>query len=198
VDQDASVEDDLGTAFVGTFDGCVATVFEFDPAQERGAHHLVKACRSGDEDALAAALEWSDQAFVGFLRAQGTRRLLGVPVPSHQPGNRNRVAEVLIEAWSARGVMLPGFELLRRTALAPAAKALGHRDLRSEVQTLSWRESAASADADAILLVDDVLRSGNTVAACRLAIERDGGTREREREIFAFVLARADPALGAR
>ena len=194
----ATVEDDLAAAFDGTFDGSLATVFEFDPAQESRAHDLVKACRRGDEEALAAALAWSDQAFIGLQQTRGMGRLLGVPVPSHQPGNRNRVAEVLIEAWSARGLMLPGFDLLVRMALAPAAKELGRRDVGFEADTLSWRESAASAEADAVLLVDDVLRSGNTLAACRLAIERDGGTRERGREILAFVLARANPGSGAR
>jgi predicted amidophosphoribosyltransferase len=99
----------------------------------------------------------------------------------------------LIEAWSARDFVLPGFDLLRRTALAPAAKTLRVRDVRLEVGTLSWRESAMSADADMVILVDDVLRSGMTLAACRMAIERDGGARQRKRDVVAFVLARAIP-----
>ena len=191
-----NVENDLGTAFSGTFDGYLATVFEFDPGQASRAHDLVKACRSGDEGALAVAIRWSDLVFVGLREALGKPRLLGVPVPSHQPGRRNRVAEVLIEAWSARDFILPGFELLRRTALAPAAKTLVERDLRSEVDTLSWRDSAMSVDADVVLLVDDVLRSGGTLAACRMAIERDSGARKRKREVVAFVLARASPDSG--
>lgn len=180
----------LEVEFIASVTPDLAIGFVFDPSKPSAAHDLVFRARSGDHQALALVLTWSTIGLRRLIQFHaGT--LLGVPVPSHDPARRNVVAEFLVAAWTRQGLMLSGSGSLRRTALAPIARTNEGLDSRSISRTLSWSPPATLSQETTVVLVDDVLKSGTSIQACRYAIERDPSFRK-GRPVPAIVVARAD------
>jgi hypothetical protein len=136
-------------------------------------HALAASFRVGDPGAFDVVLELAREALAGEDGEVGHVlgiRTAAVAVPPHVAGARNVPCERVIEALAAG---LPGFRpvvgALVRIADAPEARGAASRDPAAEAATLRWDEDAIPAEADRILLLDDVVRSGATFEAVVLA-----------------------------
>ena len=148
----------------------VATCASFARDEVSRLHDQAAAFRTGDPAAFETALEIVRDALAGEAgRVLGTRTV-GVAIPVHLAGARNRPCERLIEALAAE---VPGFVAgtgaLVRVADAPEARGAATRDPAAEAATLRWDDALVPAGADRILLVDDVVRTGSTFEAAALA-----------------------------
>jgi hypothetical protein len=137
-------------------------------------HDLARAFRDGDEAAfdavlaLVVAVLGRPGGVLGGETAQGS--VAAVAVPGHTAGARNLPCERLVAALASRFPALrvaPG--ALVRVADAPAALGAAERDPAAESSTLAWRPGLVPSAATTLLLVDDVVRSGATLAAAVLA-----------------------------
>jgi ComF family protein len=104
-----------------------------------------------------------------------------VPVPVHPERERQRGYDqaVLIAAVAARALGLPSLRAIRRTRATAAQFDLGRDQRQTNVSGAFQlrRESAEIEDAVVgrwILLIDDVVTTGATLAACGLALEGAG------------------------
>ena len=148
-------------------------------------HDLARAARSGDSAALeamaAVLLAGVAREAPDLLAAEG---VTVVPMAGHLAGTASGPAEGL-----ARGLCIarpgwleaPGPE---RLADAPAASVAGERDPAQEAATLRWPGVRGRGP---VLLVDDVVRTGASLEAARLAAP----ARLRER-LVAAVAFRAE------
>ncbi len=96
---------------------------------------------------------------------------------------------------AAIGADVPDPPPLRRLVEGPQARAGGPRDAAAgDAAALAW-DDAAVGPRTAILLLDDVMASGGTLAAAAAAIERDsrGGRRVRS---LVLAVARSGDAAG--
>lgn len=153
----------------------------FDPTRSDPLHDVIRAARLGQPDAvrlvmheLRSAVPSTWGSIVGVV----------VPVPGHLPGPANR----LVSAAARHIADLRGWtcadDALERRLPSTEGKGSTMRDVRAESETLAWRPAR---DGDTIVLVDDVVRTGSTLAACVDAIRRAGD----DRPIVAIVLAAA-------
>ncbi len=140
-------------------------------------HDEAAAFRIGDPGAFEVALDIARAALAGEAgRVLGTQTV-AVAIPVHLAGVRNRPCERLIEALAAEMsglvVEMPGLvagtRALVRAADAPEARGAATRDPAAEAATLRWDATLIPDDADRILLVDDVVRTGSTFEAAALA-----------------------------
>jgi hypothetical protein len=133
-------------------------------------HDVAAAFRIGDPGAFEVVLDLARQALAGeAARVLGTRTV-AVAVPVHLAGGRNSHCERLIAqlAEELPGLM-PAPGALIRIFDAPEARGAVARDPAAEAATLRWDAALIPANADRILLVDDVVRTGSTFEAAVLA-----------------------------
>ncbi|HEY4754397.1 MAG TPA: hypothetical protein VIH37_14030 [Candidatus Limnocylindrales bacterium] len=152
-------------------------------------HDLMRRFRAGDDDAFEAVLALVRDGLtrVGAAMASPDDEVLVVPMPGHRAGDDattalQRLAEVLVAGrpgWRA------GTRCLRRVADAPEGKQGGPRDAASEAGTLRWSDVL---DGARVLLLDDVVRTGASLEAARLAAPPDLRAR-----LIALVAFRAEP-----
>lgn len=143
-------------------------------------HDLLRTARTGDVKAISEILE---QVRIADSPAwPGVESVLVVAVPGHRPGPANALVLAVAGALALAHGWDHGHDALRRISLSPEAKADGARDAAGEAATLDWQ---AAPEAAAIVLVDDVIRTGTTLAACLTAIRAAGDVRP----VFAAVLA---------
>jgi predicted amidophosphoribosyltransferase len=146
-------------------------------------HLLIRAARAGDRVAVSEVID--RVRVVAWAAWPGIQSAVVVAVPGHRAGPANRLnLEVaselgLIRRWNHA----PG--ALRRWRRAPEAKFGGARDAMAEATTMEW----VSADGgEAIILVDDVIRTGLTLQACAATVRASG---DRRRIVGLAVAARA-------
>jgi predicted amidophosphoribosyltransferase len=155
----------------------------FAADREDPLHRLVRAARAGDPAATSSILAAVDAA----AASQALPMLADpavVPVPGHAPDS----VPPLVEAVARRASRVMGWRyvegaLVRRRGTAEA-KLGGPRGLVTEAETLEW---LATPHSEVIVLVDDVVRSGMTLAACVHAIRARGDPRD----VLALVIAAA-------
>ncbi len=162
----------------------------FDPLDDGGIHALIRRFRAGDAETLAAAVAAS--ADVVQATIEDANGLVIVPVPGHEAGVHRGPRLALAQALAAAidGVAPDPPPLSRRAAI-PSARSGPPRDAAAEAAGLAW-DDALEPGAH-VLLVDDVLASGATLAAAITAVRRAAPRRV----VHALVLAIAEPG-GAR
>ena len=143
-------------------------------------HDLLRTARTGDLKALSEILEQVRMADAPAW--PGVERMLVVAVPGHRPGPANALVLAVAGALALAHGWDYGRDALRRIRPSPESKEGGARDAAGEAATLDWRAAPETA---AIVLVDDVIRTGTTLAACLTAIRAAGDVRP----VFAAVLA---------
>jgi hypothetical protein len=144
-------------------------------------HDLVRAAHGGSPEAVSAVIECVRPA-ARSVWPHITEAFV-VPVPGHLPGP----VHPLLQAVSAEIATARGWhqsDVLRRRSPGPEAKAGGDRDPEAEATTLEVRRPTSPA---AIVLVDDVVRTGASLRACVGAIRATGDGRV----VVAVVLAAA-------
>lgn len=96
-------------------------------------------------------------------------------VPPHDPSKKNsgilKLAKVLVAAGRIDGTDW----LVRHTAVKKKATG-GERDISVDLQSIRVH-NAAIVEGKAILLLDDVTTTGNSLSACKELLERAGAHR---------------------
>lgn len=143
-------------------------------------HLLIRAARAGDRVAVSEVIDRvRGAAWTAWPEIESA---VLVAVPGHRAGPPNRLnLEVaselaLIRHWNHA----PG--TLRRTRRAPEAKAGGPRDAMADATTMEW---VSAREDEAIILVDDVVRTGLTLQSCATSIRAAGD----HRRLVALALA---------
>jgi predicted amidophosphoribosyltransferase len=145
-------------------------------------HDLVRAARTGDAAAFSEVIDrvrllapdtWPD-----------IRSAVVAGVPGHRPGPANRLVLAVAEELAGARGWSHARDALRRIQPAPEAKTGGIRAAPAEAATLAW---ATPPEGIAIVLVDDVVRSGTTLDACAAAIRAASD----QRPIVAVAVARS-------
>jgi predicted amidophosphoribosyltransferase len=144
-------------------------------------HALMRAARTGEAAAVAEVLDQVRRQAAAVLPAISGGVV--VPVPSHLPDTVNPMLDEAAAVLAAtQGWTFADGALVRRHP-APEAKVGPARSEASEVASLEWTPPPGQA----IVLLDDVVRSGATFRVCAAAIQASGDARP----IAAVALARA-------
>lgn len=129
-------------------------------------HALIRQFRTGDETAYRVALDAAARALAERQDSIPGPGLL-VAVPSHSPDQARRPLDRLVSELAAYGNWVaPAESPLSRVFVVPEAK-LERADPTRLAASLRW---APRRQSGLIVLVDDVIRSGATIAACVAAI----------------------------
>lgn len=146
-------------------------------------HALVRAARAGDRTALSEVVDRI--RLVAWTIWPEIESAVIVGVPGHRPGPTNRlILEVAGELAVIRG-WTHVRNRLRRCRSATEAKVGGPRDASADATTLEWVPAPGGA---AIILLDDVVRTGTTLRACAASIRVAG---DRRRLVALAVAARS-------
>jgi phosphoribosylpyrophosphate synthetase len=147
-----------------------------------GLHELIRAARAGDPAAISDVLDHVRRAAptVWPEIAAG----VVVAVPGHLPGPAHPLLAAVSEEIAAVRGWRHVVGALRRHSPAPEGKAGGARAPAAEASTLEWRRPERGR---AIILVDDVVRTGATLQGCARCIRVAGD----ERTVVAIALAAA-------
>lgn len=146
-------------------------------------HALVRAARAGDPTALSDVIDRI--RLVAWTAWPEIVSAVIVAVPGHRPGPANRLLlEVADELAVIRGWNHVR-DALRRCRPAAEAKAGDPRDASADATTLEWVPARGGA---AIILLDDVVRTGTTLRACAESIRVAG---DRRRLVALAVAARS-------
>jgi hypothetical protein len=152
------------------FDDVYLILGTFKADEPGGLHALVRSARAGESDAVRRVLE-----------------VLTI-VPSHLPGREQPLLEAVAEVLAEERGWRLSADALVRVLPAAEAKLGGPRNVFDESPTIDWQRPWP--EARVIVMLDDVYRSGASIAACRRAIARAGDSRP----IHATALARAATA----
>lgn len=151
-------------------------------------HDLIRAARTGDAAALATVIDRVRLAAPDIW--PDIRSAVVADVPGHLPGAANPLVRAVADELAGIRGWDHAPDALRRIHPAPEAKAGGTRDPQAEAATLAWAHASGSA---AIVMIDDVLRSGSTLRACATAIQAAGDRRQ----IVAIAIAARGTGAGS-
>ncbi len=160
----------------------------FARADPGGLHGLIRAFRTGDPAAAETVARGVLDAVAASPPLARVRGVV-VPVPGHAAGVDDGPRMGLARRLAATcGWLVPEPPPLRRVASVPEAKARPPRDADAETASLRWDDERVERGS-VVILLDDVLASGGTIAAAVAAIRRDSIAA---RDIRVVVVARAD------
>ena len=97
-------------------------------------------------------------------------------VPGHDPESTRSGMRDIVEAYAPRAKVAVGVDYLKRTALIDKLAGGGDRSLQVHLDSIAANE-AARFRGKSILLVDDVLTSGNSIIACRKILMTAGAAK---------------------
>jgi phosphoribosylpyrophosphate synthetase len=143
-------------------------------------HDLLRVARAGDADAMSAILDRLRSAAPSVW--PGIDGAVVLAVPGHLPGPANPLVLAVADDLAAARGWDHRRDALRRVRPSPQAKSGAARDAAAEAETLVWVPAPGGT---AIVLIDDVIRTGATLAACATAIRAAGDPRQ----VVAIVLA---------
>ncbi|MEJ2288809.1 MAG: phosphoribosyltransferase family protein [Deinococcales bacterium] len=134
---------------------------------------------------------WLGEALAAEVAASGWHPTLACGVPLHASRRRQRGYDqaALLAARTARVLGVPYRPVLRRIRPTRPQARLGRRERRTNVAGAFESEPVTGAS---VLLIDDVLTTGATAAACSEALLAAGA-----REVRIAVVARSDRAAPA-
>jgi predicted hotdog family 3-hydroxylacyl-ACP dehydratase len=147
-------------------------------------HDLARAFHAADAAALDAVVRLVTDAVHAGAAGVSTAPAAVVVVPGHLPGSRNEPTLALAQRLVATlGWPRPGDGILVRLAPAPEGRTAVGRLPAEEAATLRWH-TGDLPDAGTVVLLDDVVRTGSTLAAAVAAAPV--GLRERLLPIAVF------------
>ena len=117
-----------------------------------------------------------------------------VPVPLHwrRQWQRGFNQSELLATGLARRLGIPSLKALRRARPTPAQAGLSNAGRRRNVAAAFRMRRGYSVSGKSILLVDDVMTTGSTAAACALTLKRAGATK-----VALIAIARVDRRMDA-
>ena len=112
-----------------------------------------------------------------------------VPVPLHwrRQWKRGFNQSELLARTIARRTAIPVVKALRRTLATPTQASQSHTNRRRNVAKAFFCKRPAAVAGKRILLIDDVMTTGSTAAACALVLKRAGA-----RKVALLTVARVD------
>ncbi|MBM3723941.1 MAG: ComF family protein [Acidobacteria bacterium] len=131
-------------------------------------------------------------AFLSQALPRERRYEVIVPVPMHwrKRWNRGFNQALLLARDLSRRTAIPVAAALRRTRAGEAQAGLTNAQRRASVRGVFSVTDRQAIDGRSVLLVDDVLTTGATAAACARALKRGGA-----RHVTILTLARVDRRL---
>jgi hypothetical protein len=161
----------------------------FQRDRESAGHDLVRRFRAGDAEAFETVLTLVRDGVArdAATIASASDDVVVVPMPGHRAGDgASTVLQRLAESLAAgRPGWRAGAGTLRRVADAPEGKQGGPRDAVAEAATLRWTDVPSGVR---LVLLDDVVRSGASLEAARLAASPEVRGR-----LVALAVFRAEP-----
>jgi hypothetical protein len=163
---------------LGSFDG--------DAEPPDPVHLAVRRFRAGEPSAVRTVVEIA-AALPELMAELATGRAVAVAVPGHDGTISDGMRALDACLREAGGRAAAGPPVLTRHVVVPEAKRRAERDPSAEVASLRWIATEGVGGVERVVLLDDVVASGDTLRACATAMRRDGWSRG----VTALVVARA-------
>ena len=150
-----------------------------------GVHELVRRFRAGDVAAASAVRAAVRELLETELQAWPAP-VTAIVVPAHDGGPQRALGELVEALTTEIGLARSTPDALQRVVPIQEAKRRGPSDPHRQMASLRVHPAAIAATARTLVLVDDVLATGGTLAACVAALRRGGWRGEIRGVVLAF------------